>query len=113
VGALVHLQRLELQDNGVLEAVPASCAALVRMRYFDMSNTAIAAIPYEVQFWTELTDLVACRNTQFDGLPGTASSMPTRPLLEDDEGGRSLCVHVCLSLLLLCLCVCVRVCVLC
>ena len=71
VESLVSLQTLELQDNTALEAMPASYASLIRLRFLNISNTAMPAIPYEVQYWTELTDLIAARNTQFEELPGT------------------------------------------
>ena len=70
----MNLRHLELQDNGVLEAIPATYGSLVSLRYFNISNTAVPSIPTEVKYWTQLLDLVAARNTQFEALPGTPGS---------------------------------------
>ena len=71
VGQLRELTHLELQDNVALDNIPASFADLTKLVVFNFSNTTIPALPYELQFWTELTELTGTRNAQIEEVPGT------------------------------------------
>jgi len=88
VGQLRELTHLELQDNVALDNIPASFADLTKLVVFNFSNTAIPALPYELQFWTELTELTGTRNAQIEEVPGRC------PTAADEQRCCSLAAHV-------------------
>ena len=71
VGLLKQLEDLDLSDNVSLKDVPASFGDLTKLKKFYMKGTLIEMLPYELQYCTELVELIMKDNSQIMSMPGT------------------------------------------
>ena len=79
-----QLEELDLSENKNFSAFPASFSEVKLLKKINLTNTAIQELPYELQYWTVLSEFICRENTQLETLPESIGNLKLIARLDFD-----------------------------